>query len=217
MIDWLDLLAIQGTLKSLLQQHSLKASILWHSAFFMVQLSHRYLITGKTIALTIQTFVSKVMSTLFNMLSRFVIAFLQLTEEETKTQGSQIIGPGFSWSQRWVTSTPPLGALLKEGRLSFPWDLPVEAPPTHIQGKKWWKVDSIPPPGDERPGHRPPPRTPAESLDQTSALSISEPPCLMTENGAVILPITWDWGVDQWCCMYVEDLGPRDPVTAHSW
>ena len=96
MIDWLDLLAIQGTLKSLLQQYSLKASILWHSAFFMVQLSHRYLITGKIIALTIQTFVSKVMSTLFNMLSRFVIAFLQLTEEETKTQGGQIIGPGFS-------------------------------------------------------------------------------------------------------------------------
>ena len=63
MIDWLDLLAIQGTL---LQQHSLKASILWHSAFFMVQLSHQYLITGKTIALTIQTFVSKVMSMLFN-------------------------------------------------------------------------------------------------------------------------------------------------------
>ena len=73
---WLDLLAVQGTLKSLLQYHTLKASILWCSAFFMVQLSHLYVITGKTIALTIRTFVGKVMSLLFNMLSRFVIAFL---------------------------------------------------------------------------------------------------------------------------------------------
>ena len=71
--DWLDLLAVQGTLKSLLQYHSLKASILWCSAFFMVQLSHPYMTAGKTIALTIRTFVSKVMSLLFNMLSRFVI------------------------------------------------------------------------------------------------------------------------------------------------
>ena len=69
-IDWFDLLAVQGILKSLLQHHSLKASILQHSAFFMVQLSHPYMITGKTIALTIQTFVGKVMSLLFNMLSR---------------------------------------------------------------------------------------------------------------------------------------------------
>ena len=75
-MDWLDLLAVQGTLKSLLQHHSSKASILWHSAFFMVQLSHPYMSTGKTIALTRQTFVGKVMSLLFNMLSRLVIAFL---------------------------------------------------------------------------------------------------------------------------------------------
>ena len=75
-IDWLHLHAVQGTLKSLLQHHSLKASILWHSALFMVQLSHPYMTTGKTIALTRWTFVSKVMSLLFNMLSRFVIAFL---------------------------------------------------------------------------------------------------------------------------------------------
>ena len=75
-IDWFDLLAIQGTLKSLFQKHSSKASILQHSAFFMVQLSHRYMTTGKTIALTIWTFVSKVMSLFFNMLSRLVIAFL---------------------------------------------------------------------------------------------------------------------------------------------
>ena len=75
-IEWFDLLAVQGTLKSLLQHHSLKASILWHSAFFMVQLSHPYMTTGKTIALTIWTFVGKMMFLLFNMLSRLVIAFL---------------------------------------------------------------------------------------------------------------------------------------------
>ena len=75
-IDWFDLLADQGTLKSLLQHHSSKASILWCSAFFMVQLSHPYMTNGKTLALTGWTFVVKVMSLLFNMLSRFVIAFL---------------------------------------------------------------------------------------------------------------------------------------------
>ena len=75
-IDWFDLLAIQGTLKNFLQHHNLKASILWCSAFFMVQLSHPYMTTGKTIALTIRTFVSKMMSLLFNMLFGFVIAFL---------------------------------------------------------------------------------------------------------------------------------------------
>ena len=86
-MDWLDLLAVQGTLKSLLQHQSLntkarhwkgnsKASILWHSAFFIVQLSHPHMTTGKTIALTRQTFVDKVMSLLFNTLSRLVIAFL---------------------------------------------------------------------------------------------------------------------------------------------
>ena len=74
--DWLDLLAVQGTLKSLLQHHSSKALILWCSAIFMAQLSHPYKATGKTIALTKWTFVSKVMSQLFNMLSRWVIAFL---------------------------------------------------------------------------------------------------------------------------------------------
>uniref|UniRef100_A0AC11EMZ4 Uncharacterized protein n=1 Tax=Ovis aries TaxID=9940 RepID=A0AC11EMZ4_SHEEP len=75
-MDWLDLLAVQETLKSLLQHHSSKASILRHSAFFTVQLSYPYLTTGKTIALNGQTFVGKVMSLLFNMLSRLVIAFL---------------------------------------------------------------------------------------------------------------------------------------------
>ena len=75
-IDWLDLLAVQGTLKSLLQHHSSKASILQRSAFFVVQLSHPYMTTGKTIALTIGTFVDKVMSLLFHMLSSLIIAFL---------------------------------------------------------------------------------------------------------------------------------------------
>ena len=75
-MDWFDLLAVQRTLKSLLQHHSSKASILRHSAFFMVQLSHPHMTTGKTIALTTQTLVSKVMSLLFNMLSRLVTDFL---------------------------------------------------------------------------------------------------------------------------------------------
>ena len=75
-IDWFDLLSVQGSLKSLLQHYSSKASILRHSAFFIVQLSHPYMTTGKTIALTIQTFICKVMSLLYNTLSRFVIAFL---------------------------------------------------------------------------------------------------------------------------------------------
>ena len=76
-MDWLDLLAVQKTLKSLLQHDGSKASVLWHSAFFIAQLSHPYMTTGKTIALTRQIFVGKVMSLLFNMLSRLVIDFLQ--------------------------------------------------------------------------------------------------------------------------------------------
>ena len=75
-MDWLDLLAVQGTLKSLLQYHSSKASILWHSAFFTVQLSHPYMATGKTKALTRRNLVGKVMSLLLNMLSRLLITFL---------------------------------------------------------------------------------------------------------------------------------------------
>ena len=81
-IDWFDLLAVQGTLRGLLQQHSSKASILWHSAFFMVQLSHPYMMTGTTIALTRQTFVSKVMPLVFNTLYRFVIAFLSRSKRK---------------------------------------------------------------------------------------------------------------------------------------
>ena len=76
-IDWFNVLAVQGILKSLLQHHSLKASNLQHSALFMVQISHLYMTTGKIKVLTVQTFVGNVMSLIFNMLSRFVIAFLQ--------------------------------------------------------------------------------------------------------------------------------------------
>ena len=93
-MDWLDLLAVQGTLKGFLQHHSSKASNLWHSAFFMVQLSHPYLTTGKTIASTIQTFVGKVMSLLFNMLSRFVIALLPRMKHLL-----------ISWLQSWSAVT----------------------------------------------------------------------------------------------------------------
>ena len=89
MLDWLDLFAVQETLKSLLQHHSLKASSLRHSAFFIIQLSHLYMTTGKTIALTRQTFVSKVMSLLFNTLSRFVMAFSHL-------RGLNLISPAKS-------------------------------------------------------------------------------------------------------------------------
>ena len=89
-MDWLDLLAVQGTLKSLLQYHSSKASILWCSAFFIVQLSHPYMTTGKTIALTRRTFVGKVMSLLFNILFRLVITFLprskHLSIKQTESQ-----------------------------------------------------------------------------------------------------------------------------------
>ena len=84
-LDWFDLLAIQGTVKSLLQHHSSKALNLWHSAFFMVQLSHSYMTTGKTIALTIWTFVDKIMSLLFNMLSMLVIAFLLISWLQSPT------------------------------------------------------------------------------------------------------------------------------------
>ena len=98
-MDWLDILAVQGTLMSLLQGHSSKASVLQHSAFFMAQLSHTYMTTGKSIALTRWTFVGKVMSLLFNMLSRWLIAFLPRSK-------CLLI----SWLQstsKWFLSHPP--------------------------------------------------------------------------------------------------------------
>ena len=90
-IDWFDLLAVQGTLKSFHQHHSLKAAILEHSAFFMVQLSHPYVTTGKTITLTIQTLVGRVMCLLYNMLSRFVIAFIPKSKGLSWLQSLSIV------------------------------------------------------------------------------------------------------------------------------
>ena len=106
-MDWLDLLAVQGTLESLLQHHSSKASILRRSAFFMVQLSHPYMTTGKTIALTRRTFVGKVMSLFFNMLSRLVIIYKLLSCLVAK-------------------SCPTLQILheLQPSRILCPWDFP---------------------------------------------------------------------------------------------
>ena len=117
-MDWLDLLAVQGTLKSLLQHHSLKASIRWHSALFTIQLSHPYMTTGKTIALTRRTFVDKVTSLLFNMLSRLVITFLP------RSKCLLIL-----WLQKWKwsrslmsDSSRPHGQ--QPTRLLHPWDFP---------------------------------------------------------------------------------------------
>ena len=99
-MDWLELLAVQGTLKSLLQHHSSKASILWHSAFFIVRLSHPCMTTGKTIALIRRTFVGKVMSLFFNMLSRFVRAFLP------RSKSLLIWFHGCSHHLQWFWSPP---------------------------------------------------------------------------------------------------------------
>ena len=96
-MDWLDLLVVQGTLKSLLQHHSSKASIFQHSAFFMVQLSHPYTTTGKTIALTRQPFVGKVMSLLFNMLSRLVITF--------RPRSKRLLISWLQWETNLITYT----------------------------------------------------------------------------------------------------------------
>jgi len=105
--DWFDLLAVQRILKSLLQYHSLKASILWHSAFFMVPLSNLYMTTGKTIALTIQSFVNKVMSLLFNMLFRFFIAFLPMSKLSFNSMAELTI-----WSDFWNSRKENLLVLL---------------------------------------------------------------------------------------------------------
>ena len=110
-MDWLDLLAVQGTLKSLLQHHSSKASILWHSAFFTVQLSHPYVTTGKTIALTRWTFVGKATSLLFNMLSRLVITFLPRS-----TSFSTCFSPlPFSWLTSSLSSSHHFESHLIQG------------------------------------------------------------------------------------------------------
>ena len=111
-IDWFDLLAVQGTFRSLFQHHSSKASIFWCSAFFMVQLSHPYVITGKTIALTRQTFVSKVISLLFNMLSKFIRAFLprskHLLISWLQSPSAVILGPRKIKSDTVSTVSPSI-------------------------------------------------------------------------------------------------------------
>ena len=111
-INWFDLLAVQGTLKSLLQHHSSKAPILQQSTFFMVQLSHPYTTTGKTIALTIQNFFSKVMSLLYNMLSGFVITFLsrskRLLISWLQSQSAVILEPPKIKSDTVSTVSPKL-------------------------------------------------------------------------------------------------------------
>ena len=109
-MDWLDLVAVQGTLKSLLQHHSSKASILWRSAFFTVQLSHSYMTTGKTIVLTrwtFVTFVGKVMSLLLNMLSRLVITSLLWDPVDCSPPGSSVHGILQARILEWVGSVAP--------------------------------------------------------------------------------------------------------------
>ena len=119
-MDWLDLLAVQGTLKSLFQHHSSKASILWHSAFYIAQLSHPYMTTGKTIALTRGTFVSKVMSLLFNMLYRLIITFLprskclliswQLSPSAVISESHSVVSESLrSHGLYWILQTRILG------------------------------------------------------------------------------------------------------------
>ena len=107
-VDWLDLLAVQGTLKNLLQHHSSKASILRCSAFFIVQLSHPYMTTGKTIALTRWTFVGKVMSLLFNMLSRLVITFLPRSKRLFNFMAAVIICSDFGTQKNKVSHCFPI-------------------------------------------------------------------------------------------------------------
>ena len=111
-MDWLDLLAVQGTLKSLLQHHSSKASILWRSAFFIVQLSHPYMTTGKTIALTRRTFVGKVISLLFNILSRLIVAFLSKSKRPLiswlQSQSAVILEPQKIKSDTVSAVSPPI-------------------------------------------------------------------------------------------------------------
>ena len=116
-MDWLDLFAVQGTLKSLLQHHSSKASILLHSAFFIVQLSHLYMTTGKTIVWTRWTFVGKVMSLLFNSLSRLVITFL--------SRHKHLLFHGCNHHLQWFWSPE------KESQPLFPLFI-------HLFAMKWW-------------------------------------------------------------------------------
>ena len=117
-MDWLDLLAVQGTLKSLIQHHSSNASILWRSAFFIVKLSHPYMTTGKIIAFSRQTFVAKIMYLLFNMLSRLVITFLP------RSKGLLI-----SWLQS------PCTVILERRNIGYCGTV-VKNPPANVEGAR---------------------------------------------------------------------------------
>ena len=161
-MDWLDLLAVQGTLKSLLQHHRSTASILWCSAFFIVQLSHPYMTTGKTIALTRWTFVGKVMSLLFNMLSRLVKAFLPRSKHlliSWLQSPSTVIFSSFSLVAQ---SCPTLCDPMNYSTSGFPVLPPhPELDQTHVQ----WVGDAIQP---SHPLSSPSP--PAFNLSQNQGL-----------------------------------------------
>ena len=130
-MDWLDLLAVQDTLKSLLQHHSSKALILWHSAFFIVQLSHPYMTTRKTIALTRWTFVGKVMSLLFNMLSRLVIAFLPRSKHPLSEMWE------LDYRESWVLKNWCFWTVVLEKTLESPLNCK-EIQPVHPNGNQSW-------------------------------------------------------------------------------
>ena len=151
-IDWFDLLAVQGTLQSLFQHHSLKASILWHSACFMIQLSHLYMTTGKTIALIIWTFVGKVISLLFNMLYRFV--------RRRQWHPTPVLLPGKSHGQRSLVGCSPWG--LEESdttaRLHFHFHALKKEMATHSSVLAWripgtGEPGGLPSMGSHRVGH----------------------------------------------------------------
>ena len=158
-MNWLDLHAVQGTLKSLLQHHSSKASILWHSAFFTIQLSHPYMTTGKTIALTRGTFVGKVMSLLFNMLSRLVITFLPKSKHLLISWLAVTICSDFGAPKSKVFATP-----------WTPWTVACQAPPSmgFFRQEYWSELPGSP--GDPDPGIKP--RSPTLQADALT----SEPP-----------------------------------------
>ena len=137
-LDLLDLFAVEGTLKSLLQHHSSKVSIFWCSDFFMVQLSHPHMTTGKTIALTIWTFAGKVMSLLFNTLSRFVIACLP-RGKESESEVAQSRRTLWEWTIAYQ-APPSMGfSMARIPRLLPPWDSPWQ---------EYWSGLPFPSPGD---------------------------------------------------------------------
>ena len=132
-MDWLDLLAVQGTLKSLLQHHSSKASILWRSPSFTVQLSHPYMTTGKTIALTTRTFVGKVMSLLLNMLSMLVITFLLISWLQSPSAVNQIEDGKYRLRTRFLEHRPVISPPTNQEKVCTQWRIMKTGPLP-----KWW-------------------------------------------------------------------------------